>query len=154
MMAWLERRLRGSVSSSIPYTDPLRAGRHPFQTFMLGLCVISGIPLLAGRETAGSIDATLPDWLAVGWGICLFGGAVTALVGTYWRGEIDTALMLERMGLDLTGTAAVCYTAAILIVASIPGVVAAAIVLGFATACLRRARDVAAMFVRAKNGDG
>lgn len=151
-MAWIERHLRGALPTTIPYTDPLRAGRHPFQTFMLGLCVISGVPLFAGHETAGSIEATLPDWLAVAWGVALFGGALIAMLGTYWRGEVDTALMLERMGLDLTGIAAVCYTSAIVIVAGVPGLVAAAIVLGFATACLRRARDVAAMFSRAKNG--
>lgn len=153
-MGWIERRLGITPPPTIVYTDPLRAGRHPAQTFLLALCVISSAPLLVGRETAGSIEQTLPPWLAFAWGLALFCGSLTALIGSQWRGDEDKGLTLERIGLDITGLAGVAYSFAIVAATNGQGTVAAAIVLGFSVFfCLRRARDIARLFHRAANGD-
>lgn len=98
----------------LPYVDPLRAGRHPFQIYMLGLCVVSGLPYLAGYATAEAVEKQLPVWLALSWGILLLVGASLALLGSYWPRSIADALTMERVGLALTGGAALVYTLCVL----------------------------------------
>ncbi len=65
----------------LPYSDPLRAGRHPFQTYLLALCVVSGAPMAAGQVTANSLEEQLPEPLVIAWGVMLVFGAVVALFG-------------------------------------------------------------------------
>lgn len=93
----------------LPYVDPLRAGRHPFQIYMLTLCVVAGAPYLFGYATAEAVEKQLPVWMAAAWGIMLFFGAVVALIGSFWRGSFANALTMERVGLSLTGGAALVY---------------------------------------------
>ena len=59
----------------LPYSDPLRAGRHPFQTYLLALCVVSGAPMAAGQVTANSLEEQLPEPLVIAWGVMLVFGA-------------------------------------------------------------------------------
>lgn len=131
-----------SSSRGVKYADPLHAGRHPFQTFMLALAVISGLPLILGRPQPLSIEATLPPWLATTWGVMLFGGAVVALLGSYWLGNYANALTLERIGLLIVGSAACLYGFALLFVLGLSVTVAAGIVLGFGMASLKRSHDI------------
>lgn len=131
------RKLRRAV-----YGDPLYAGRHPFQTYLLALCVISGVPKLFGVTTSESIDAELPEWLAYAWGFMLSAGSLAALVGAYWRGQLATALTVERAGLAAVGAAAIVYGVVIVVAVHLPGLLAAGIVVGFGLFCVRRARDI------------
>lgn len=132
------------------YADPLHAGRHPFQTYMLTVCVISGIPLAANRPAARSIAETLPDWLAVTWGAVLVAGAITALTGSYWpRKGYATALTIERVGLLLVGAAAFVYGVIIIGYVGTAGSVAGLITLGFGAAALKRSHDIRKIFTRA-----
>ena len=193
---------------SLPYVDPLRAGRHPFQIFLLSLCVVSAAPYMFGAATAEAVAKQLPIYLAFAWGISLFLGSTIALVGSLWRGSFDTALTMERSGLYITGVAAVVYGLCILgvrdavspffalmafagaacvrmpvserisneenrhqvedilamagVVLLVGGLlllggtsastilVSVAIITGFGLSCLQRARDIARIFVRAK----
>jgi hypothetical protein len=98
----------------IPYVDPLRAGRHPFQTYMLGLCIVSGLPYLFGKATAEAVEQHLPVYLALAWGLALLLGASVALVGSYWNRSIADALTMERVGLSITGGAALVYALCVL----------------------------------------
>lgn len=125
------------------YTDPLHAGRHPFQTYLLSLAVVSAAPLMFGQNQPGSISASLPPWLALTWGVMLFTGALAALVGSYWLGDYADALTVERIGLLFVGAAACVYAAAIVALAQLGGLLAAGITLGFGLACLRRSHDIA-----------
>jgi len=140
------RVARGSLSQprsrGVKYADPLHAGRHPFQTFMLALAVISGLPLILGHPQPRSIEATLPPWLATTWGVMLFGGAVVALLGSYWLGNYANALTIERIGLLVVGGAACLYGLTLLLVLGPSTAVAAGIVLGFGLASLKRAFDI------------
>lgn len=111
----------------LPYVDPIRAGRHPFQVYLLGLCVVSGFPYLFGQATAEAVDRQLPVFLAAAWGLVLLIGAATALVGTFWRGSIANALTMERIGLYATGWAALVYG---LCIVGARSVVAPALVVG------------------------
>lgn len=111
MWQWLRSlRNRGTGDRhSLPYVDPLRAGRHPFQIYMLALCLAASLPYLFGYATAESVEKQLPVWLALAWGITLLTGSGIALVGSFWRGSIANALTMERLGLNFTGGAAVVY---------------------------------------------
>lgn len=135
---------------TIKYADPLHTGRHPFQTYLLVLCVVSGVPLLAGRVSAGSIEAELPGWLALTWGAALCLGSLAALIGSWWRGNYANALTLERMGLLIAGSAGIAYAAVILV--TIPlntGLVSAGLCLGFGASCVVRERDIGKIIARA-----
>lgn len=134
----------------IAYADPLHAGRHPFQTFLLALCVVSGIPLLFGEQPAQSVETLLPAWIAMTWGWSLAGGALVALVGSYWpRSNYATALTIERIGLIIVGPAALLYATVLMLYAGLAATVAAAITLGFGAACIKRGRDVGKIIQRA-----
>lgn len=135
----------------VPYADPLHAGRHPFQTFMLAVSVVSGVPLLFGRETAQSMHALLPDWMAISWGFSLCLGAALGLVGSYWpKANYATALTLERAGLWIVGPAALVYAAVLLLYAgALQGLTAALITAGFGASCIKRAHDIGKVISRA-----
>jgi hypothetical protein len=105
----LRKRPDDDPNAPLPYVDPLRAGRHPFQVYMLGLCVVSGLPYLFGQASAEAVENQLPYWLAFGWGMMLVLGASTALIGSFWKRSIADALTMERVGLSLTGGSAVVY---------------------------------------------
>lgn len=136
--------------ATVAYADPLHAGRHPFQTFLLALCVVSGIPLAFGMSTASSIEALLPEWMAVAWGVSLVTGAALGLTGSYWpRSNYATALTLERVGLVIAGPAAIVYACVIFIYGWPGGVVAGLITLAFGASCLQRAHDIGKVIHRA-----
>jgi hypothetical protein len=127
----------------IVYADPLRAGRHPFQAYLLALCVISGLPILIGQVGASTIEESVPYWLAFSWGLALFLGAAAGLLGTYWPGDYTNGLTVEQIGLAVVGSAALVYGIIIVITGGVPRFIPAAITVGFGLSCLRRARDIA-----------
>ncbi len=133
----------------IAYTDPLRAGRHPFQTYLLALCLLSGAPLLVGKAPAESVEASVPVWLAAAWGLMLFGGAAVALIGSYWRGGYANALTLERIGLSTAGAPALVYAVLLVSISGVSKLTAALILAGFGLSCLRRSRDIGRIIRRA-----
>lgn len=144
-------------SGLVRYADPLHAGRHPFQTYLLALCALSGIPLLFGHTNSGSVEETLPAAVAAAWGAILCGGAVVALLGTYWpiRGDkhdltrYATALTLERIGLAMVGPGALVYATVIVLAAHLDGLLVAAVVAAFGWAAIARMRDVGRVIARA-----
>lgn len=136
--------------TTVTYADPLRAGRHPFQTYLLFLCAISGIPLAFGVKTAGSVEALLPEWAALTWGLCLAGGSVLGLTGSYWpKRHYATALTVERIGLLIVGPAALLYSVLIAIYIGFSGTVTVLIVAAFGFSALLRAHDIGLIIVRA-----
>jgi hypothetical protein len=149
---------RGSLTQSrsrgVKYADPLHAGRHPFQTYLLTLAVVSAIPIMVGHAPPASIEQTMPHWLATTWGIMLFGGSLLALVGSYWLGNYPNALTIERVGLLIVGAAALLYGMAIYAVNGPTGFVAAGITVGFGAACLKRSRDIGKVFNLALKAPG
>jgi hypothetical protein len=139
---------------TVPYADPLHAGRHPFQSFLLALCVVSGIPLLLGAPPAASATALLPSWVVTAWGASLALGAGVAIAGSYWpKRNYATALTVERIGLVIVGPAALLYAAIITIYTGAAGAVPASIVTGFGVASLIRAHDLGKIIRRAIAGD-
>lgn len=150
-MVALIARLRGRPPpTKLHYADPLRAGRHPFQTYLLALCVVTGIPQLLGQDTSQSVEEVTPAVVSYGWALALVVGSAAALAGSYWPWRsYATALTLERAGLAVTGYAALIYAAAIVGTTGISRGVAAGIILAFGASCLRRSRDIGHVFRRA-----
>lgn len=132
---------------SLLYADPFRAGRHPFQTYLLLLCVLAGVPVLFGIAPEQHTPVTLlPAWEERAWGLSLTLGALTALVGSYLPVRyFATALTVERIGLLLCGSAGVVYALLVAIHTEGQRLAAAAIILGFGLASLRRAHDIGAV---------
>lgn len=135
------------MSHQLPRTFVSRP--HPLQTWLLVLAVASGVPLAAGYAEQASIAAALPDSYVMTWGLFLTVSSAAALVGTYWRGELDTAVVLERAGLLVVGWAAVAYAAVVVIDRTALAVLSDAhatrevvITATFGWACLVRARHL------------
>jgi len=139
-----------TIPDKVPYTNPLLAGRHPFQIYLLMLCAVSGIPLVFGVETAGSVNALLPDWAGFTWGLSLSLGSALGIVGAYWpRSHIATALTLEEISMLIVGPSAMLYAVLIALYIGWSGTVTVLIVAGFGLAALTRARHIAYVISRA-----
>jgi hypothetical protein len=143
LVDWLRPTQNGT---KISYADPLHAGRHPFQVYMLTISIITGVPILFGNIGAGSMAREIPFWLAFCWGLALFLGSAVALIGCYWHRDYATALALERAGLGFVGLAAVVYAVVIMFAAgssSPPSrIIPIGIIGAYGFSCLRRARDI------------
>lgn len=118
-------------------TEILFGSRHPFQIYMLLLCLFTGLPLLFGRYEPRSIEAQLPGWGVTLWGATLFFGALVALVGIFLPNRVN-GLLVEGIGLIATGVAAIIYAVAIIFTIGSAGVVASGIVVGFGISCVVR----------------
>lgn len=145
MLSRLYRRV------TVHYADPLYAGRHPFQTYLLALCVVSAVPQILGRRTATSIEALLPHWIATVWLYLLAVGALVALVGSRMpKSRYASALVIEQLGLYMVATPALIYAAAIVLYAGWGGIPAASIVFAFGLSSLIRGRDIGRVLHRAR----
>lgn len=135
----------------IEYADPLRSGRHPFQTYMLLLAFVSGVPMIFVPPAAESVEFLLPHWVAIAWGVCLVLGSALGLIGAYLPRRMGYANLLttERAGLALAGSAALVYAVLILVYSGLGRGVSACIIAGFGVSCLFRSHDIAKVIVRA-----
>ena len=146
---WLNTRVEKWQSPTIAYTDPLTAGRHPFQVYLLSLALVSGIVQLIGSEPPSTLEDNLPETVVLIWSWMLVIGAFLGLSGSLWRKRsYATGLTVERIGLFATGVSAIIYGGFILTL-GVPGIVAGAITAGFGWACLIRARHIGQIFKRA-----
>lgn len=122
--------------------------QETFEVFTAILCISSGIPLVAGQVRAASVEATLPEILARGWGFVLLFGATLTLTGlivanTHQGRNVLQRLIfghkIERLGLLALSWAGAIYGFSILLAVGLGGVVAAAIIFIFSLTCLTRA---------------
>jgi len=127
----------------MPYrSDPLQAGRHPFELFTLYLALLTGLPTVLGViPPPGTVQEALPDIVQTAWAWVLFLGALTAIAGVYWK-DRATGLIAEQLGLAFAGVASLAYTGCALWVAGIEAAVPAALVAGFGVSCIRRYFDI------------
>ena len=120
-------------------TPILAPSRHPFQLFILTLCLITGVPVLVGNAPApGSLEDAMPDFVFLGWNIALVAGSAVALVGSMVQKNRVTGILLEQWGLVAVGMAAIVYGILIPFVAHWGGAISASIIFGFGVACLWR----------------
>lgn len=122
--------------------DPLGIPRNPFQVYLLCLAIAAGIPLLFGVPTAGSLEASLPRFQVVIWGLMLVLGSSTTLVGMYWPGHPASGLLIKRTGLVSVGSAAFVYTSVLVLYFGVRAGLVIVYTLGFAVACFVQAHYI------------
>lgn len=117
----------------------LSSSRHPFQLFLLALCIVSGLPTLLGANPGpASIEALLPELMVRVWSFMLVVGAAISLIGAALKNRVN-GILVEQVGLVMVGVAAVFYAFGIFIVIGFQvGAISASIILGFGAACLYR----------------
>lgn len=99
--------------SHILRTAPPRPEVNPFEAFVLGLALLSSLPLLAGDTGSAAIERALPDPVVVAWGTLLLLGSTLSLAGLLWPPR-DLAgavfwLRVEQAGLIPVAVAAAIY---------------------------------------------
>lgn len=147
---WWQKKQEQWSSDTIPYTDPLTAGRHPFQIYLLALASLSGGLQLIGASPPDSLDRELPEWQVLAWSWMLFGGAFGALIGSFWpREDYANGLTVERMGLMATGVSGCIYGTLLIYNVGMTGAIAGGITIGFGLSCIIRARHIGKIFTRA-----
>lgn len=108
------------------------------EMFLAFLCLLSSLAYLGGAPRPQSLDALLPGWLRLAWGLyLLFGGAaVLVALPAGWR-------RLEQAGLWLLAGPAGVYSLAVMHYGGVMGLFPAGVTLAFAAAFAVRASDAA-----------
>lgn len=115
------------------------AARHPIDPralFVLVLCVVSGLPLLAGVTEPGSIEETLPAWAILLWALGLTGGAVMTLFGM--SKQTADGVIAEQIGSVTVGVSTLFYGSVILLTAGWSAALPAGIIFCWGAANLWR----------------
>lgn len=116
--------------------DPIGEPRNPLAVYLLILALVSGLGLVLGEPTAGSVDATLPLWASKTWGGMLAFGAGNVLSGMYWQADPRTGLVVKRLGFLALISASTVYAMVLFVAVGLPAFLVSGIVLGFGAACL------------------
>jgi hypothetical protein len=112
--------------------------------FLLSLCLLAGLGQLLTGDRPGSVEASVPEWMATMWGFILTVGAISTLAGVFWRGTNRDGQMVEALGRLTFSPPALAYAA--VIAATQPGTMgwlAAAPFVGFAASSLWRVAQIA-----------
>ena len=126
----LIRAVRNFTSPAVRYPPDPRA------LFLLGMCVVSGVPLVFADATPQSILAQMDTPWIVAWGVMLAGGGLLTLVGTL-RQTVD-GVIAEQVGSVSLGFACFIFAGAIYGYVRWTGGVVMLLVLGLGIACIWR----------------
>ena len=129
-------------------TPAARYPADPRAVFILTLCVFSGIPLVLGHATPGTINSQLDKYQVVTWGVLLVLGAACTLIGTFNMSV--NGIIVEQVGSIAVGGACLIYAAAIQAQIGLGGTVPALFVFGFGVACLWRWGQLQALLLRSE----
>lgn len=92
----------------LPLKPAARYPADPRAVFILMLSVFSGLTALAIEVAPGSLQALLPHWAVVLWGVLLSGGSLVTLVGMS-RPTVN-GIIVEQVGSVTVGCAAIFYS--------------------------------------------
>lgn len=87
------------------------AARYPADpraVFILALSVFSGVTAIALEAAPDSLDAVLPEWAVVLWGILLVLGSGLTLLGMVR--QTDTGIIIEQVGSVMVGATTIYYS--------------------------------------------
>lgn len=115
--------------------DPIGEPRNPLAVFLLALSLLSGLLIVVGVPSAGSIESQLPHWAAYTWGLVLTGGSSLVLAGMYWQGDPRTGLLMKRCGFLALVVASVVYASTLILFIGLGATFASALVVGYGFAC-------------------
>lgn len=138
----------GAVKHLASLPRPLRFFAEPFENWIAGASLFSGVLAVAGKARPGSLVAQAPSWFLHVWGVMLCIGGVATLVARWRIGRPQTDLgdrsarALEVVGLVALATATAVYAVAILAVGT-AGLSAGTITVAMSASCAMRAWIVA-----------
>lgn len=109
----------------------------PRVLFLLGMCVVSGVPLIFADATPVSILSEITDdWVIVAWGLMLTLGSLCTLLGAL-RQSVN-GVIAEQVGSVSLGFACIIFAGAIYGYTHWRGAVVMLLLFGFGVACLWR----------------
>ena len=117
---------------------------HPFEWFMAGACILSGLASMFGSVESESLRALLPAPFLKAWGAALLVGALALMRGlTSIRAVsadryVVTRVPAYRLGLRLLGLAVAVYIAALIAYVGWAGVIASVVPAAFVAMCAVR----------------
>lgn len=120
---------------------PEPSSRHPLVVFLLILTMLSGITIVIGGPSPGSIGAALPPWGVLLWALALSGGSALILIGLGLQPfdkHLVVGVLFEQVGVAMLGPAAIVYSAAALAAVGWTGAFPAGLTFGFGVSCLYR----------------
>lgn len=88
---------------------PLALIEYPFEVVMAAFGLFSGPPLALGLSRPASLTKLLPEWIVTGYGLAMTAAAIALILGLRGRRYGTTV----PRGLELIGTACLCYAIAI-----------------------------------------
>lgn len=131
----------------------LRSGRSPFELFLLGACVLSGLSgLLAPSSLSLAVAKLLPQWVITMWCAGLAISGSVSIIGVLQRGV--RSLLIERVGLAGLAGFGLMYSISIVSYAGLRATFAALFVAAFAAACVARFWQIGSDLKRAEADAG
>jgi predicted MFS family arabinose efflux permease len=116
---------------------------NPFESFLLGVCVVQGAAAVIGFSQPAAFEGSFPPWVHRAWGVILLLGGVAAVVGLYWPGDPVDGVLIKRVGLVALAGVTIAYGIAGLATPT-RLFVGATFNLAFGIACIIRIRQVTA----------
>lgn len=115
----------------------LKTNTDPRAVFILTLCIVTGLPLIAGVVAPGSFEQLLPSLIVRLWGISLVLGCGVTLFGMSRNSKLY-GMQMEQVGSVAVAAVSLFYATAVFIVAGNSGITAAGFIIGWAISCLYR----------------
>lgn len=115
----------------------LKTNTDPRAVFILTLCIVTGLPLIAGIVQPGSFEELLPSIIVRLWGISLVLGCGVTLFGMSRNSKLY-GMQMEQVGSVAVAAVSLFYATAVFIVAGSSGITAAGFIIGWAISCLYR----------------
>ena len=115
------------------------AARYPADpraVFILALSVFSGATALALKAAPESLEAILPHWGVVVWGVLLALGSLISLVGMAF--QTMNGIILEQVGSVMVGATTVFYSTLAIYVVGPSAIQTIGIILAWGLACFVR----------------
>lgn len=115
------------------------AARYPADpraVFILALSVFAGLTAIALQIAPESLEALLPKWGVVTWGVILTGGSAITLGGMAF--QTVNGIIAEQIGSAMVGAATIFYSGLILYMVGLSALQNVAIILAWGLACFLR----------------
>lgn len=112
--------------------------RHnPFQMWMMGACISTGLVRLLETPNQEGVTAMLPHYVLVVWYLFLLLGGVIGLLSMLTR-DVVSGFLIERSAMWLLASATVFYVVAYIATMGLSGSISLIFVGAFGAACVAR----------------
>lgn len=118
------------------YKPAARYPADPRAVFILALSVFSGLTALALQVAPQSLEASLPAWGVIVWGVVLCTGSAVALAGMPF--QTVNGIVAEQVGSVMVGVATTYYAVLAMVVIGPSSMQSVGIILAWGLACFIR----------------